>query len=378
MIAALPVSPLIEIEVAQLRDLDTLCTIENTCFATDQLSRRRLKFYLSAPHACLEVVKVNGDVVGYGLLLMRRGTQLTRLYSLAVLPSSRGLGLAEMLINTLAAKALERGKRFMRLEVSESNKGAIALYRRLGFTQFGVYEHYYADETDALRMQKVLKPQMPTTAFASYPWYQQTTAFTCGPASLMMAMAATMPEYQLSAEEELAIWREATTIFMTSGHGGCHPIGLALSAWDRGFDARVYLNRSLPLFVDGVRSEHKKSIITRVEDAFLESAMLRDLPVYFDDWRIDTLEQALEQGAGIICLISTYHLDQKKAPHWVVLTGTDSHCWYMHEPDPDPGMQRLECQHIPIAKDDFIRMASYGRRKIRAAVVIRPSVEKRK
>jgi len=36
--------------------------------------------------------------------------------------------------------------------------------------------------------------------------------------------------YQPSREEEINLWREATTIFMTSGHGGCHPIGLALAA----------------------------------------------------------------------------------------------------------------------------------------------------
>ena len=80
----------------------------------------------------------------------------------------------------------------MRLEVSEDNKGAIALYQRLGFSQFGMYNEYYEDKSDAIRMQKVLNYPSSTAEVDVYPWYQQTTEFTCGPASLMMAMAQLM------------------------------------------------------------------------------------------------------------------------------------------------------------------------------------------
>jgi hypothetical protein len=40
-------------------------------------------------------------------------------------------------------------------------------------------------------------------------------AFTCGPAALMMAMHGLNRDYQPSREEEINLWREATTIFMT-------------------------------------------------------------------------------------------------------------------------------------------------------------------
>tara|TARA_R110001583_G_scaffold39399_4_gene126218 strand:+ start:2542 stop:2793 length:252 start_codon:yes stop_codon:yes gene_type:complete len=43
-------------------------------------------------------------------------------------------------------------------------------------------------------------------------------------------------------------------------HGGCHPVGLALAAQARGFNAKVNINSSEPLFVDGVRSEDKKQM----------------------------------------------------------------------------------------------------------------------
>ena len=41
---------------------------------------------------------------------------------------------------------------------------------------------------------------------------------------------------------------------MTSGHGGCHPLGLALAARQRGFSAETWINLQQPLFVDGVRN----------------------------------------------------------------------------------------------------------------------------
>ncbi len=64
----------------------------------------------------------------------------------------------------------------------------------------------------------------------------------------MMAMSALDPGYALSRREELQLWRESTTTFMTSGHGGCHPHGLVLSAAQRGFSVKVWIIQEGPLF----------------------------------------------------------------------------------------------------------------------------------
>ena len=297
---------------------------------------------------------------------------LTRLYSIAVLPEARGQQVAQSLIAELEVRALSRGKRFMRLEVSEDNKGAIALYQRLGFTQFGMYNEYYEDKSDAIRMQKVLNFPSSTTEVDVYPWYQQTTEFTCGPASLMMAMAALDKNYVLSQEKELALWRRATTIFMTSGHGGCHPVGLALAAVDEGFSSEVWVNRAFPLFTDGVRTAHKKAIVEVVEQGFLDEAERKQIPVTISEWKMESVDSLLEEGAAVMCLISTYALDKKKAPHWVTLTASDQRCFYIHDPDPEAFEgQAVEYQHIPVAREDFTRLVSYGRRKVRAIVIVR-------
>lgn len=369
---ALPLPAILSVRSAVTGDLPQLCDIEQRCFAHDRLSRRRMRFYLSASHAELLVAEREGVLLGYALLLLRRGTMLTRLYSIAVLPEARGQQVAQSLIGELEVRALLRGKRFMRLEVSEDNKGAIALYQRLGFTQFGMYNEYYEDKSDAIRMQKVLNFPSGTAEVDVYPWYQQTTEFTCGPASLMMAMAALDKDYVLSQEKELALWRRATTIFMTSGHGGCHPVGLALAAVDEGFSSEVWINRTFPLFTDGVRTAHKKAIVEVVEQSFLDEAGLKHIPVTISEWKIESVDNLLAEGAAVMCLISTYAFDKKKAPHWVTVTASDQRCFYIHDPDPETFEgQAVEYQHIPVAREDFARLVSYGRRKVRAIVIVR-------
>ena len=174
--------------------------------------------------------------------------------------------------------------------------------------------------------------------------------------------------------DEFSIWREANTVYMTSGPAGTHPIGLAMAAQARGFDVKVYLNQGAPLFVDGVRNEHKRQTLQAVEENFFNEAEQQQLPVFYLDWltRLDNYQNM--QDCALVCLISTYRFDRTKAPHWVVVTAIDDQCVYIHDPDPStPGA--MDYQHVPIAREDFIRMASYGKRKIKAAIVLRQQAQ---
>jgi len=61
---------------------------------------------------------------------------LWNLHDLAVLPAWRGRGLGTALVEALAGHARARGACKLTLEVREDNRGARALYRRLGFGDF--------------------------------------------------------------------------------------------------------------------------------------------------------------------------------------------------------------------------------------------------
>jgi len=361
----------ITIVPATLAHLEQLLELEQRCFVTDRLSRRSMRRFLANEQSVFRVALQQQRCIGYVLIVFHRGTRLARMYSLAVGPEWQGHGVARRLVGSGEAEAQERGALYIRLEVNNTNERAIGLYQSMGYIRFGLLHDYYDDHSDALRMQKRIRFYDRAYVRTTLPWYQQRTPFTCGPAALMMAMSGLYPEYKPTLEEELQLWREATTIFMTSGHGGCHPLGLALAAKTRGYSAEVWINQRQPLFVEGVRSQEKKTIIETVHRDFVREARAEGIRVHYKNIGQPQLIAACKRGAVPIVLISTYRMDRKKTPHWVAVSGYDEQCFYVHDPDPDEKHQDLlDCQYLPIAQEDFDPMSSFGRNRLRTAVII--------
>ncbi len=352
-------------------DLPALLALEEKSFDVDRLSRRSFRHWISSDSRAFIVAVLNGKIAGYILVIYHAGTRLARLYSIASDPRFRGRGIARSLIAAGELAASNSGRFIMRLEVGADNRPAIKLYESLGYAPFGIYHDYYEDHSDAIRMQKRIHHYRVHERHIDMPWIRQSTAFTCGPAALMMAMSAVSKKYTPSPHEELQIWREATTIFMTSGHGGCHPIGLALAAQQRGFDAEVWINNRNPLFVDSVRDVSKKEIIELVHKDYVQQAKANNIRIHYIDIKQDTLIDALKNNAVPVVMISTWRLDGKKAPHWVAVSGYDSECLYVHDPDPEEISQgAFDCQYLPIAREDFARISLFGQQRLRTAVII--------
>jgi ribosomal protein S18 acetylase RimI-like enzyme len=358
---------------AQLTDLEALVALEKSCFETDRLSRRSFKHWISTEHRALLVAETGNTIAGYILIIYHPGTRLARIYSIAVSHQHRGRGIAMQLMSAGEQAANDSGRLYLRLEVSVDNIPAIKLYETLGYQKFGIYRGYYQDHKDAARYQKRIRRYRDTLQHRSVHWLRQTTPFTCGPAALMMAMHGINRAYQPSREEEINLWREATTIFMTSGHGGCHPIGLALAAKRREFSVEVWINQTGTLFIDGVRNEEKKQIVELVDQCFKRQADEQEICIHYANITQNELIDAFKAGAIPLILISTFLMDRKKAPHWVVMSGFDDDCLYMHDSDPDDRRQsEIDCQFIPIARADFDRMSCFGKNRLRTAVIIWP------
>lgn len=361
------------VSAATHKHLDALLDIEQQSFDSDRLSRRSMRRFLANEQAIFLVAEQGQQCVGYLLVIFRRGTRLARLYSIAVGKQWRGQGVSRHLMNEGQEAARQCGAFYFRLEVNQGNVAAIQLYESLGFRKFGLLQDYYEDHGDALRMQKRIRYPDNTAVHTALPWFPQSTPFTCGPASLLMAMAGLSPKHRPSLSEKLQLWREATTIFMTSGHGGCHPLGLALAANKRGFNVQVWINHRQPLFVDGVRSEQKKLVVQLVHEEFVAQSEAAGIVIHYRDIDQPTLVAACAAGAVPIVLISTYRMDGKKAPHWVAVSGYDESCFYVHDPFADTNQntqELLDCQYLPIAHKDFDPMSSFGGDRLRTAVVV--------
>jgi ribosomal protein S18 acetylase RimI-like enzyme len=352
-------------------DLESLLKLEEQAFSVDRLSRRSFRHWINSSSRAFIVAIVDGRLAGYILVIYHAGTRLARLYSIATDLQFRGHGIARKLIEAGEHAASESGRFFMRLEVGCENKPAIRLYESLGYLRFGIYREYYEDHSDALRMQKRIRHFRVPERQIDIPWIRQNTPFTCGPAALMMAMRGISPDYTPSLHEELQIWREATTIFMTSGHGGCHPLGLALSARLRGFHAEVWINQRRTLFVDSVRDPNKKRIIELVHEDYLLQARQHNIQIHYSEIGQDKLVDALSHHAIPLVLLSTWRFEGKKSPHWVTVSGFDNECLFVHDPDPEEISQSaLDCQYQPIAREDFARASCFGQQRLRTAVII--------
>ena len=355
-------------------DIPALLGIEERCFVTDRLTRRSFHHMITKANA-LVLVELHADVIaGYAMVAFHAGTSLARLYSFAVDPPFRGQGVGTRLLNAAEQAASSRDCIHLRLEVRRDNTSAIDLYKGNGYREFGVYSDYYEDHMEALRLEKRLGSVGPSAPLGArlVPYYQQTLDFTCGPSALMMGMKALKPELELNRQLELRLWREATTVFMTSGHGGCGPYGMALSAWRRGLDVEICVKDDSIPFLDGVRDEDKKEVMRLVHHEMIEELAETDVRITHRTLTADDMARAVQEGAIPIVLISSYRIYREKFPHWVVVSGADDRFLYVHDPlVHDRHHAHIDRIFMPIPRLDFERMARYGKAQLKATLLLR-------
>lgn len=94
--------------------------------------------------ACYVVAKdEREDLVGFaGMWVVLDEAHIT---TLAVDRRRRGQGIGARLLLALIDRAVERGARWMTLEVRSSNAVAMALYRKFGFRDVAIRKRYYSD-----------------------------------------------------------------------------------------------------------------------------------------------------------------------------------------------------------------------------------------
>lgn len=148
--SALAIRPMTE------EDLGEVLRIERLSFP-QPWSREAYRREMAQPFSVYVVAEDEEGMAGYaGMWVILDEAHVT---TLAVDPSKRGRGVGSRLLEHLEEEARRRGAATMLLEVRPSNRPALALYERRGFTLWGRRRKYYSDnQEDALLMGKVLGP----------------------------------------------------------------------------------------------------------------------------------------------------------------------------------------------------------------------------
>lgn len=131
--------------------LDDILLMEQQCFSVPW-TRDQLAAQMSdSMYIFLAAEDESGMAVGYvGLMYVLDEGYIS---NVAVSPSRRREGIADMLLTELYARAKAKKLSFLTLEVRESNAPAQSLYKKHGYTEVGMRKGYYSlPKEDAVLM----------------------------------------------------------------------------------------------------------------------------------------------------------------------------------------------------------------------------------
>jgi len=138
-------------------DLPPVAAIEQSSFA-DPWSERSFEELLRSPAAIFLVATHADSETVSGYVIAIAVTDQAEILNLAVVVSARRHGLGGALLDAAIEAVSERGAREIFLDVRESNKPALGLYRSRGFAALGRRGKYYRNPVeDALVLRRAVE-----------------------------------------------------------------------------------------------------------------------------------------------------------------------------------------------------------------------------
>lgn len=204
------------------------------------------------------------------------------------------------------------------------------------------------------------------------PLYAQTTEFTCGPCSLAMSFAGFDPAQVPDRHLEIALWREATTVFGLTGPGGCDPYAMALAAAKRGLATRLFMSTEEPVLLDRGNTEAKRDLMRFVQADFKAKALASPIAIENREFDIAEIRDAVAGGAIAVLLIDQTESHGYRAPHWIVVHSVKDDIFLVNDPWIDrPAFETgADAHDVPISLFALDRMAWYGEPRYRAAIIL--------
>ncbi len=144
------------IEQATPAEINQLVALEQNLFMTDERSKKNLLHLIKRSAVFAAKMRQDDKIFGYAILLCRKNSRKSRIYSLGVAASARKRGVGSKLVAMLEKEAGRKNCTSLGLEVGDRNRDAVEFYNRCGFKQVGFRYGYYEDGGHAILMDKKL------------------------------------------------------------------------------------------------------------------------------------------------------------------------------------------------------------------------------
>ncbi|MFE6886844.1 peptidase C39 family protein [Streptomyces sp. NPDC057694] len=201
------------------------------------------------------------------------------------------------------------------------------------------------------------------------PYYGQTTHFTCGAVTALVAQAhaGKLPTEALDREAELTLWRDATNF------PACEPVGLGVAvrrAWPS-TPVTVHLDVNRPVLLDHYPEDDQewRAVLQRTSRA---QAREIGLPIDAQRLSMTAIRGALARGEHVLHLVSLARMQGFDVPHWVLCHGTVPGAIVIEDPwaNESTGDTWVDAHLLPVPDTSLDTMATVEADGFRGAVTI--------
>ncbi|MFE7455639.1 peptidase C39 family protein [Streptomyces sp. NPDC057554] len=201
------------------------------------------------------------------------------------------------------------------------------------------------------------------------PYYRQSTDFTCGAVTALVAQAHAGVERReaLDREAELTLWRDATNF------AACEPVGLGVAVRRRwpSSPVEVFLDTDGPVLLDHLSGDERawRAVLQRVSRA---DAGRLGVPVEGRRLSLAGLRDTVGRREHVLLLVSLAVMQGFDVPHWVLCHGVVPGAVVVEDPwfNAAAGETWVDAHLLPVPDGSLDAMSLVGPDRVRGAVRI--------
>ncbi|MFJ9427322.1 peptidase C39 family protein [Streptomyces sp. NPDC101249] len=204
------------------------------------------------------------------------------------------------------------------------------------------------------------------------PYYGQTTRFTCGAVTALVALShlGALPRAEFDRRAELTLWRAATNF------PACEPVGLGVAVrrtWPSS-PVAVHLDADGPVLLDHLAGDERewRAVLQRASRA---DAAGMGVPVDPERLTVAGIRDAVGRGERVLLLVSLAVMQGFAVPHWVVCHGVVPGAVLIDDPwsHAPAGDTWVDAHLLPVPDGSLDTMSTLGEDGFRGAVRIGPA-----